>query len=417
MTFRHQAFWTVAIPLATLILLADARVGAQEPGNQPAASGSGIDLAAMDRSADPCSDFYQFACGGWLAKHPILPDRGRYGRFEELQDRNYEILKSILEDAAKPDSSADLGKIGDYYSSCMDEAAIESKRLDPLEPELERVAAIKTKNDLPAVVGHLQTIGVVPFFSVGARPDFKDASQVIATFDIGTLGLPDRDYYLKDDAKSVQLRDQYAQHVTKMLQLAGDTPEHAAAGAKAIVQIETALARRALERVARRTPANIYHRMSMDEVRKLLPSVNLSPYLETAEVPSVTSANVAEPEFLKAVAEVITASSLDDLKTYVRWHTLHANADMLPKAFDQATFAFYGTALTGAQEQRPRWKRCVNAVDSDLGEALGKAYVDRTFGAEGKERTLQMVRAIEAALGEDIKQITWMSDETKPQAE
>ena len=417
MTIRHQAFWTVAIPLATLITLADARVGAQQPGNQPAASGSGIDLAAMDRSADPCSDFYQFACGGWLAKHPIPPDRGRYGRFEELQDRNYEILKSILEDAAKPDSSADWRKIGDYYSSCMDEAAIESKRLEPLEPELERVAAIKTKNDLPAVVGHLQTIGVVPFFSVGARPDFKDASQVIATFDIGTLGLPDRDYYIKDDAKSVQLRDQYAQHVTKMLQLAGDTPDHAAAGATAIVQIETALARRALERVARRTPANIYHRMSMDEVRKLLPSVNLSPYLETAEVPSVTPANVAEPEFIKAVDEVIAASSLDDLKTYVRWHTLHANADMLPKAFDQATFAFYGTALTGAQEQRPRWKRCVNAVDSDLGEALGKAYVDRTFGAEGKERTQQMVRAIEAALGEDIKQITWMSDETKRQAE
>jgi putative endopeptidase len=417
MTIRHQVFWTVAIPLATLITLADARVGAQQPGNQPAASGSGIDLAAMDRSADPCSDFYQFACGGWLAKHPIPPDRGRYGRFEELQDRNYEILKSILEDAAKPDNSADWRKIGDYYSSCMDEAAIESKRLEPLEPELERVAAIKTKNDLPAVVGHLQTIGVVPFFSVGARPDFKDASQVIATFDIGALGLPDRDYYIKDDAKSVQLRDQYAQHVTKMLQLAGDTPDHAAAGATAIVQIETALARRALERVARRTPANIYHRMSMDEVRKLLPSVNLSPYLETAEVPSVTSANVAEPEFMKAADEVIAASSLDDLKTYVRWHTLHANADMLPKAFDQATFAFYGTALTGAQEQRPRWKRCVNAVDSDLGEALGKAYVDRTFGAEGKERTLQMVRAIEAALGEDIEQITWMSDETKRQAE
>jgi putative endopeptidase len=417
MTIRHQVFWTVAIPLATLITLADARVGAQQPGNQPAASGSGIDLAAMDRSADPCSDFYQFACGGWLAKHPIPPDRGRYGRFEELQDRNYEILKSILEDAAKPDNSADWRKIGDYYSSCMDEAAIESKRLEPLEPELERVAAIKTKNDLPAVVGHLQTIGVVPFFSVGARPDFKDASQVIATFDIGALGLPDRDYYIKDDAKSVQLRDQYAQHVTKMLQLAGDTPDHAAAGATAIVQIETALARRALERVARRTPANIYHRMSMDEVRKLLPSVNLSPYLETAEVPSVTSANVAEPEFMKAADEVIAASSLDDLKTYVRWHTLHANADMLPKAFDQATFAFYGTALTGAQEQRPRWKRCVNAVDSDLGEALGKAYVDRTFGTEGKERTLQMVRAIEAALGEDIEQITWMSDETKRQAE
>ena len=417
MTMREQAFWTLAVPVAALIALAAARVGAQEPTDQPMVSRSGIDLAALDRSADPCSDFYQFACGGWLAKHPTPPDQARYGRFEELQDRNNEILKNILEDAAKSTSGADVRQIGDYYASCMDEATIESNRLQPLEPELARVAAIRTKNDIPAVVGFLHTIGVGPFFGFGAAPDFKDASQVIATFGQGGLGLPDRDYYVKDDANSAKLREQYAQHVTKMLELAGDTPERAAAGAKAVVQIETTLAKHALKREERRNPTNVYHRMGMDEVRRLMPSVNLPAYLEKAEAPAVTAANVTEPEFLKGVDEVIASSSLDDLKTYIRWHTVHGNSHVLPKAFDEENFAFYGKTLTGAQQQRPRWKRCVDAVDSDLGEALGKIYVDRTFGVEGKQRTLQMVQAIEASLGEDIKQITWMSDETKRQAE
>jgi putative endopeptidase len=417
MTLRHKAFWTVAIPLAALMALADARVRAQEPTAQPPVSRSGIDLAAMDRSADPCSDFYQFACGGWLAKHPLPPDQARYGRFEELQDRNYEILKNILEDAARPASGADMRQIGDYYASCMDEATIESKRLQPLEAELTRVAGIKTRSDVHAVVGHLHSIGVAAFFSLGANADFKDASHTIATFGQGGLGLPDRDYYLKEDANSVKLRVEYTQHVARMLQLAGETPERARSAASAVVQIETTLAKHALDRVARRNPTNVYHRMSTDELRAIMPSVNLSAYLETAKAPPFTSANVTEPEFMKGVDEAIASSSVDDLKAYMRWQTLHGNANELPKAFVDETFAFYGKTLTGAQAQRPRWKRCVSAVDADLGEALGKIYVERTFGAEGKQRTLQMVQAIEASLGDDIKQITWMSDETKRQAE
>jgi putative endopeptidase len=418
MTMTKKAFWAAAVSVAaTMTAFADARVQAQEPTDQPLVSRSGIDLVSMDRSADPCADFYQFACGGWIAKHPIPPDQPRYGRFEELQDRNYEILKNILEDAAKPASGAGMRQIGDYYASCMDEASIESKRLQPLEPELDRVARITTKNDIPAVVGHMHTIGVPAFFSLGANADFKDASQVVATFAQGGLGLPDRDYYLKDDANSVKLRDEYTQHVTRMLQLAGETPERAASAAQAVVRIETTLAKHALDRVSRRNPTNVYHRMSTDELRKLMPSVNLSAYLETAEAPAFTSANVTEPEFMKGVDEAIASSPLDDLKAYIRWQTVHGNATALPKAFEDETFAFYGKTLTGAQEQRPRWKRCVNAVDSDLGEALGRIYVERTFGPEGKQRTLQMVQAIEASLGEDIRQIAWMSDETKRQAE
>src|SRR5438045_3228206 len=215
-----------------------------------------------------------------------------------------------------------MRQIGDYYASCMDEATIESKQLQPLEPDLGRVAAIKTKSDIPAVVGHLHTTGVGPFFGFGAAPDFKDASQTIAVFGQGGLGLPDRDYYLKDDANSVKLREQYAQHVTRMLQLAGETPERAAAAAQAIVKIETTLASHALKREERRNPTNIYHRMTMDEVRKLMPSVNLSAYLENAEAPPVSSANVTEPEFMMVVDEAIASSSLDDSKSYIDWHTV-----------------------------------------------------------------------------------------------
>jgi len=407
----------MAVPIAAMCAVMDARVGAQQATDQPIASRSGVDLAAIDKSANACTDFYQFACGGWIAKHPIPPDQPRYGRFEELQDRNNEILKSILEDAAKTTSAGELRKIGDYYASCMDEATIETKGIQPLKSDLDRVAAIKAKQDIAAVVGHLHTIGVGPFFGFSAAPDFKDASQVIPIFGQSGLGLPDRDYYLKDDANFVKIREQYQQHVAKMLQLAGDSPDRAAASAKAVVQIETTLAKHALDRVSRRNPTNVYHKMSMDEVRQLVPSLNLSAYLENAEAPAVTNANVTEPDFMKGIDAVISGTPLDDLKTYMRWHTIHGNAHVLPKAFDQEHFSFYDKTLRGAQEQRPRWKRCVDAVDADLGEALGKVYVERTFGAEGKQRTVEMVQAIEAALAGDIKQITWMSDETKRQAE
>jgi endothelin-converting enzyme/putative endopeptidase len=406
----------VTVPLALMMAMNDRILGAQEPTPQPMASRSGIELNSLDRTADPCNDFYQFACGGWLAAHPPPADQPRYGRFEELQERNNAILRDILEEAAKPSSGADMRQIGDYYASCLDTNAIDSKGIAPLQPELDRVAAIKSTADIPAVVGHLHTLGFGPFFGFGSAPDFKDATQYIATFGQGGLGLPDRDYYVKDDANSVKLREQYVQHVARMFQLAGDTPDRAAAAAKTVMQIETGLAQKALDRVARRNPTNIYHKMTLDEARKLVPSFDLAAYLKAAEVPPVQSTNVTEPEFMKAFDRIISTTPIDDLKTYVRWHVLHGQTSYMPKAFDEETFAFYGTLLTGAKEQRPRWKRCVDATDSDLGEALGKVYVDRTFGAEGKARTLEMVKAIEAALDTDIKDITWMSDETKKAA-
>jgi putative endopeptidase len=418
MMTRTRAFALVALPIAALMTADNARVRAQEPVAQPMVSRSGIDLAALDKTADPCSDFYQFTCGAWIKNHPVPPDKPRYGRFDELQDRNNEILKDILENAAKPGAATpELKKIGDYYASCMAEPEIEAKGMTPLMPDITRVTAIKDKAEIPAVVGHMHTVGASGFFGFGAAPDFKDATQYMLIFAQGGMGLPDRDYYLKDDPNSVKLREEYEKHVAKMLQLGGDTTARAAAGAKAVMQIETALAKNALDRVSQRNPTNIYHKMSRDEVKNLMPNFNMSAYLERAEAPPGDSANVSEPEFLKAVDQVIAATPLDDLKTYMRWHVIHSNAPMLPKRFDDENFAFYGKTLTGAQEQRPRWKRCVDAADSDVGEALGKVYVERTFGAEGKARTLKMVEAIEASLASDIKEITWMSDETRRAAE
>ncbi|HVZ22530.1 MAG TPA: M13 family metallopeptidase, partial [Vicinamibacterales bacterium] len=420
-TRRRKALWLVAVPLAMWMGATDAHLRAQQ-GNlvaQPMASRSGIELNSLDRSVNPCDDFYQFACGGWTAAHPAPPDQPRYGRFEDLQNRNNEILHDILDEAAKPSSASnpDLKKIGDYYASCMDETTLDAKGLQPLEPDLQRIAGMRDKNDLAAVIGKMHTEGEPVFFFFTAQPDFKDASQYIPIYVPAGMGLPDRDYYLKDDPNTARVRQAYEQHVTKMLQLSGDAPQKAQAEAGSILRVETALAKASLDRVSQRNPSNIYHKMTRDEIRRLMPAFNLSTYLENAEAPPGDAANVTEPEYLKAVNEVLATTPLDELKTYMRWTAIHSNATVLPTKFQDETFAFYGGVLTGAKADRPRWKKCVDAVDSDLGEALGKVYVERTFGPEGKERTLKMVEAIEASRGRDIQAITWMSDVTKKQAQ
>jgi len=416
---RTQALTVIVFPLAIALAADDAavRAQAQDVTPQPLVSRSGIDLAAMDQAADPCNDFYQYACGAWIKNHPAPPDQPYYGRFHELQDRNNAILRDILEEAAKNGASAEQKKIGDYYASCMAETEINARGKAPLAPDLQRVDAIKDKNDIPAVVGHLQTVGTKTFFGFGAQPDFKDATQYMLIFAQGGLGLPDRDYYLKDDANAQSLRSGYQAHISKMLQLGGETAAKADADAKAVLQIETALAKAALDRVSRRNPTNIYHKMPREEVKKLMPSFNMSQFLERAEAPPGESANVSEPEFLKAVDHIVASTALPDLKSYMRWHVVHAQAALLPKPFVDENFAFYGKTLTGAQEQTPRWKRCVEATDGDLGEALGKVYVERTFGEEGKTRTLEMVKAIEGAMASDINGIDWMTADTRRAAQ
>ena len=383
-----------------------------------AAPARGVDGASMDRTADPCVDFYQYACGGWRAAHPVPADRASFSRFAELLDRNQDVLHDILEKAApdNPSRSPLEKKIGDYYASCMDEAAIDQKGLAPLQPELDRIAGLGSKEQLADEVAHLYPRGVRPFFGFRAAQDFKDATQMIASVGAGGMGLPDRDYYLKQDAKSVDLRTKYQEHVQKMLQLSGEGESQAAAGAKSVMDIETALAKVSLDRIARREPTNVYHKMSKQEFAALSPAFAWDRFLTGVQAPPIASLNVAEPEFVKGLQAVIQNTDLDALKAYLRWHTLSSAAPMLPAPFVQEQFNFSDKVLRGVEQMEPRWRRCVRSTDRQLGELLGQPYVERNFGPSAKQRTLRMVQEIEAAMEADIKALPWMTEATKQQA-
>jgi endothelin-converting enzyme/putative endopeptidase len=376
-----------------------------------------FDAAAMDKSADPCVDFYQFSCGGWLKSNPIPPDQASWGRFNELAERNRAELRGILENAAKATNrDANEQKIGDYYASCMDEDAINHKGIAALKPEFDRIDAIKDKSELPALLAELHRQGIDVLFSFGSGADFKNAKQVIAQADQGGLSLPERDYYLRDDQKSVELRKQFVEHVTNMFKLMGDSPEKSAAEAQAVMNIETALAKASMPVTDRRDPEKIYHKISEQQWQALTPSLQWNKYLTGIGAPSFTSLNVVVPDFFKALNDELKTVSLDDLKTYMRWHLVHSQAEFLPTAFVDENFNFFGRTLTGAKQLRPRWKRCVSSVDGDLGEALGKEFVDKYFPPEAKARTLAMVKQVEDALRRDIQGLDWMTETTKKQA-
>ena len=403
-----------------LLLLSTALAWSQRPlkddpeqkrTDQPRST-PGFSPLSMDRSADPCTDFYQYACGGWLKTNPIPADQASWGRFNELEDRNRGILRRILDRTTinDPKRTPVEQEIGDFYQSCMDETSINKAGLDPLKPDLDRIAAIAAKSAIVDVLVRLQRRGATAFFNFGSGPDFKNASQVIAQISQGGLGLPDRDYYLKDDPKSVELRQKYLAHVTRMLSLLGDTPEKSAAGAKAVMAVETSLAKGSLDRVSLRDPQKIYHKMTQHELVSLAPFMDWKKYFAAMNAPAFDSLNVESPNFFRQLESTVVQTTLDDLKTYLRWQLVHASAPLLPAAFVEENFDFTGRTLTGANELRPRWKRCVDFTDSDLGDALGQKYV------EGKNRTLRMVREIEKALGADIGALDWMTPATKTKA-
>jgi endothelin-converting enzyme/putative endopeptidase len=379
---------------------------------------SSFEINAMDKTADPCADFYQYACGGWINNNPIPPDQAAWGRFNELHDRNQLILRNILEKASTDNSTRTPNdqKIGDYYFSCMDEAGIETKGTARLKPMLDRIVALKDKSQLPALVGYLHGNGVPVLFSFSSEPDAKDSKNEIAGTDQGGLSLPDRDYYLKTDEKSVELRNQYEQHVGRMFQLLGESPDQAAVDAKVVLKLETELAKAAMDRIERRDPNKVYHKMTTAQLQELSPAFMWKDYFFATRSPAFDSLDVSVPDFVKGFNQVVATTDLEALKTYLRWHAVHAAAPLMPKAFVDENFAFYGKVLTGAKQLRPRWKRCVQFTDGDLGEALGQAYVAETFPPESKAQTLKMVHELESALQTDITELSWMTDETKKQA-
>jgi endothelin-converting enzyme/putative endopeptidase len=399
----------VALAVSFLLTLTQA----QQPSDkyEPA-----LDITSMDRTADPCVDFFQYSCGGWIKNNPIPPDQSSWNTYAKMQDENRFKLRDILEAASTPDPNRKpvTQKIGDYYASCVDEKAIDAKGAEPLKPTLDQIAALKSKADLAGVVAAMIDDNV--FFDFSSQQDFRDANQVIAGVDQGGLGLPDRDYYTKTDAKSEGLRKAYLAHVQKMFELLGDKPESGAAEAQTVMRIETAFARGSMTRVERRDPKALDHKLTSAELEKITPEFRWKVYFAKVGVPSLSSLNVASPEFFKTLNLELAKESLADWKIYLRWHLVHADASHLATPFVNENFAFYGKTLRGQQQLQPRWKRCTQAVDGYLGEALGQAYVEKYFPPEAKQQALKIVKEIQAAMEQDINSLTWMSPATKQQA-
>jgi endothelin-converting enzyme/putative endopeptidase len=400
----------VALSISCFLSLANAQQPAIEK-SEPA-----LDVTSMDRSIDPCTDFFAYSCGGWIKKNPIPPDQSTWDTYSKMQDENLARLRNILEAASAqgPQRNSVDQKVGDYYASCTDEKAIDAKGAAPLKPSLEQIAKIKTKAELADVAASMIDDNVL--FRFESIQDFRDANQVIANADQGGLGLPDRDYYTKDDAKSVELRNQYLAHVQKMFELLGDKPENSAAEAHAVMRIETALARGSMTRVERRDPKALDHKMTKTELEGVSPEFHWSAYFAKVGMASLPSLNVSSPNFFKAMNEELQKEGLADWKIYLRWHLVHADASQLSTPFVNEDFAFYGKTLRGQQELQPRWKRCTRAVDEYLGEDLGQAYVQKYFSPEAKQKALKIVKEIQAAMEQDVNGLQWMSPATKQQA-
>jgi putative endopeptidase len=379
----------------------------------------GFDLANLDRSVAPCDDFFKFADGGWIKSHPIPPAYPRWGTFDQLRDNNEEVLHLILEKAAQDKSAApgsNLQKIGDYYASCMDQTAIETAGAKPLDTEFQRIADMKTTADVQAEVARLQRVGVSALFRFDSQQDFKDSTQVIASAHQGGLGLPDRDYYTKDDDKSKKLRADYLQHVTNMFKLLGDDDAAAASEAQTVMNIETTLAKASMTRVQTRQPEAIYHKMLVDELSSLTPNFAWPPFFEGVGAPHITVINIQQPDFFKAMDAELASVPLSDWKTYLRWHVIHAASPALSSKFEDENFDFYSRILQGTKEQLPRWRRCVQFANRQLGEDLGQFYVQQAFPPEAKAKAIAMVKNLMAALRDDLATLDWMSSATRQQA-
>ena len=378
-----------------------------------------LDPASMDKLADPCVNFYQYSCGGWKKNNPIPPDQTSWDVYAKLYQDNLLFLKGILEQASadNPQRTAVTREIGDFYAACMDESNAEKQGITPVKRDLTAIGNLKSVQEIAPLVARLQqAFGRSIIFSAGSTQDPDNSEQVIAELDQGGLGLPDRDYYTKEDEKSKEIRDRYVQHVQRVFELMGESPETAKKDAATVMRLETGFAKSQLTRVDRRDPYKLKHKMKFTELTELAPNFDWKTYYATAKYPQFEILNVATPDFFKEVNAKLTSEPLDDWKTYLRFHVVDSASPFLSSAFVNENFAFYRQYLRGAKEQQPRWKRCVAYTDRQLGEALGQVYVAKVFSPELKQSTLDMVRRIEDAMAVRIQQLDWMSPETKQQA-
>jgi putative endopeptidase len=422
--FEMEAIQMAKTTLAPAILLVLGLAGTAngQTGNEPALPYSpSLDLSSMDKSIDPCVNFYQYACGGWRKKNPIPADQTSWSVYGKLYQDNLNFLRGILDQAASNSNERDAvtQKVGDFYASCVDEAGIEKSGLEPIKAELEAIARLKSVRELAPLVARLQMVtgGYRSIlFRGGSDQDPDNSEQVIASLDQGGLGLPDRDYYTKEDAKSKETRERYVQHVQKIFELLGDSAETAKKNAGTLMRMETTLAKASMTRVERRDPYKLKNKMKIPGLEELAPNFDWKTYYSALQYPKIEILNVGDPAFLKQVNASLAGEPLANWKTYLRFHVADSSAQYLSAKFVQENFEFYRKYLRGAKEKEPQWKRCVRYTDYMLGEALGQAYVRKVFSPELKQSTLEMVRRIEDAMAKRIEQLDWMSPETKQQA-
>jgi putative endopeptidase len=410
--------------LSALLLVVAAPVCLAQTFATPADNGPTVapkkpvifDLSAIDNSADPCTDFYQYVCGNWKKDNPIPSDQVRWGRFNELSDRNNYLLYTELKAAADAPKTPLQRQYGDFFGACMNTAEVDKLGVKPLEPELEAIAALSSSKDLAAFNAKQMKRGGGGFLGVGVTQDQKDSSQQIAATGQGGLTLPDRDYYLNPDARYATIRKQYTDHMVKMFKLLGDTDDKAVAEANDVMQIETALAKGSMDRVAMRDPANRYHMMSVADLQKLSPNYDWTVYLDGIGMPQVKDIDVMSPGYVTTVNQMLTTQPLQAIKAYLRWHALHEAAPLLSKPFEDENFAFFSQTLQGQKEEQPRWKRCTRLTDRALGEAVGQDWVKQNFPPDAKANMEKLVHALEASMAADLKTLPWMSDATKAEA-
>ncbi len=390
---------------------------ADTPATREPKAGISMDLNAIDKSANPCQDFYQYACGNWQKSNPIPADKSRYGRFAELGERNLYTTYQLLEAAANKPTTPLQAKYGNFYAACMNQPLADQLGAKPLQPVLSQIAGMSDKKQLASFMGAAEAQkGLGFFFGFGSGQDQQDSTKVIPQLFQGGLGLPDRDYYISTDERSTTIRAKYVEHITKMFTLLGDTPQNAAAEAKSILAFERALAKGSMARVDLRDPAKRYHIMTLQQLDALTPNYDWQSYFSALGL-SITSLDVGTPDYFKAMSAQIDAAPLDDLKNYLRWHALNSTASSLSQPFIDENFAFNGTILNGQKELAPLWRRCTESTDAALGEAVGQDWVNANFPPAAKQNMQILVTDLESALGQDIQGLDWMSAPTKVEAE